>query len=151
MLTKMDPKKIPQHIAIIMDGNGRWAKEKGLPRIAGHKEGAESVRAVLKAAADSGVKYLTLYAFSTENWKRPKEEVDFLMELFMQTINNEIEELMESRVRVQFLGRLQQFSPDLQANMQALRDCGVSKIQGYRAPIFSLTKSSSGFKISIKI
>ncbi|MDI6732188.1 MAG: isoprenyl transferase [Candidatus Margulisbacteria bacterium] len=115
----MDPANIPRHIAIIMDGNGRWAKERSLPRIAGHKEGSESVRAVLKAAADFGVKYLTLYAFSTENWKRPKEEVAFLMELFMQTIENEIAELMENRVRLQFLGRLYQFSKELQASMRA--------------------------------
>jgi len=110
----MDPQNIPQHIAIIMDGNGRWAKKRGLPRIAGHQEGSSSVRAVLKAAADFGVKYLTLYAFSTENWKRPQEEVDFLMELFAQTIDNEIEELMENSVKLRFLGRLSRLSPLLQ-------------------------------------
>jgi undecaprenyl diphosphate synthase len=114
----MDPQNIPRHIAIIMDGNGRWAKERGLPRIAGHREGAESVRAVLKASAEFGVKYLTLYAFSTENWRRPQEEVDFLMELFSQTIDNEIDELMENEVRLLFLGRLSKFSPPLQSKME---------------------------------
>ncbi|MBU1026317.1 MAG: isoprenyl transferase [Candidatus Margulisbacteria bacterium] len=114
----MDPKKVPQHIAIIMDGNGRWAKKRMLPRIAGHKEGSESVRAVLKACAEFGVKYLTLYAFSTENWRRPDEEVDFLMGLFSQTIDNEIEELMENEVKLKFLGRLEKFSPGLKKKMR---------------------------------
>jgi undecaprenyl diphosphate synthase len=113
----MVPKKIPQHIAIIMDGNGRWAKKRGLPRIAGHREGAESVRAVLRACAEFGVKYLTLYAFSTENWRRPQEEVNFLMELFSQTIDREIDELMENGVKLNFLGRLSKFSPKLQKKM----------------------------------
>lgn len=101
-----------------MDGNGRWAQKRGLPRIAGHREGAESVRAVLKACAELGIKYLTLYAFSTENWRRPREEVEFLMELFFQTIENEIEELMANKVKLQFLGRLSGFSPQLQKKMQ---------------------------------
>jgi len=114
----MDPTKIPQHIAIIMDGNGRWAKKKGLPRIAGHKEGVSSLKVVLKACAEIGVKYLTVYAFSTENWGRPKEEVDFLMMLFSQTIDKQIKELMESGVRLSFLGRLHEFSPQLQKKMK---------------------------------
>src|SRR3989339_1978744 len=118
----MDSKNIPQHIAIIMDGNGRWAQAKGLPRIAGHKEGAESVRAILKACAEFGVKYLTVYAFSTENWGRPQEEVDFLMELFANTIDNEMEELMKNSVRLQFLGRLEKFSPALREKMQKAMD-----------------------------
>ncbi|MFH1576319.1 MAG: polyprenyl diphosphate synthase [Candidatus Margulisiibacteriota bacterium] len=100
-----------------MDGNGRWAKERGLPRIAGHREGSASVRAVLKACAEYGVKFLTVYAFSTENWNRPQEEVDFLMELFGQTIDNEVEELMANKVKLRFLGRLQKFSPELKQKM----------------------------------
>ncbi|MFA5839687.1 MAG: isoprenyl transferase [Candidatus Margulisiibacteriota bacterium] len=114
----MDRNNIPQHIAIIMDGNGRWAQAKGLPRIAGHKEGAESVRAILKACAEFGVKYLTVYAFSTENWRRPQEEVDFLMDLFMQTIDSEIDDLMANSVKLNFLGRLEQFSLALQQRMK---------------------------------
>lgn len=102
-----------------MDGNGRWAKQKGLPRIAGHKEGAESVRAILKASAEFGVKYLTVYAFSTENWGRPRDEVDFLMTLFSQTIDREIDDLMKNKVRLQFLGRLNKFSETLQKKMRA--------------------------------
>jgi undecaprenyl diphosphate synthase len=114
----MDPEKIPQHIAIIMDGNGRWAKQRRLPRIAGHKEGAEAVRAALKACVEFGVKYLTVYAFSTENWGRPQEEVGFLMNLFSLTIDRELKELMKNRVRLNFIGRLGKFSDLLQKKMK---------------------------------
>lgn len=113
----MDKNNIPQHIAVIMDGNGRWARKRGLPRIAGHREGAESVRAILKACAEFGVKYLTVYAFSTENWGRPKEEVSFLMALFAKTIDREMKELMKNKVRLKFLGRLDKFSPGLKKKM----------------------------------
>ncbi len=101
-----------------MDGNGRWAKERGLPRIAGHREGSESVRAVLKACVEFGVKYLTVYAFSTENWRRPREEVDFLMNLFSETIDREVNELMAEGVKLNFLGRLSRFSPQIQKKMK---------------------------------
>ncbi len=86
-------KEIPQHIAIIMDGNGRWAKKRGLPRVAGHKVGADSLKDIVKACAEIGVKYLTVYAFSTENWERPKEEVDFLMGLFSDSLKNRVKEI----------------------------------------------------------
>lgn len=95
---------IPNHIAIIMDGNGRWAKKKGLPRIAGHRSGMKTVKRITMAASDLGVKYLTLYAFSTENWKRPKEEVEFLMKLPQQFLESEIDELMENNVQVRMMG-----------------------------------------------
>ncbi len=95
---------IPEHIAIIMDGNGRWAKEKGEHRIFGHSSGVESVREALTAASEIGVKYLTLYAFSTENWSRPQEEVNALMDLLVQTIANEIESLNENRVQLGIIG-----------------------------------------------
>ena len=117
--SKLDPQNIPRHIAIIMDGNGRWAKERGLPRIAGHKEGVESVRVILKACAEFGVKYLTIYTFSTENWRRPQEEVGFLMNLFSLTIDREIKELMENKVKLNFLGRLSELSPELQKKTKA--------------------------------
>ncbi|HVN68011.1 MAG TPA: polyprenyl diphosphate synthase, partial [Candidatus Sulfotelmatobacter sp.] len=106
----MDKERIPTHIAVIMDGNGRWAKQRNRPRIFGHKEGAESVRAILKGCAEFGVKYLTVYAFSTENWGRPREEVDFLINLFSATIDREMDELMKNGVKLQFLGRLAKFS-----------------------------------------
>lgn len=96
--------KIPQHVAIIMDGNGRWAKMQGKHRIFGHSAGVESVREALVAASEIGVKYLTLYAFSTENWNRPKEEVDGLMDLLVQTISNEVESLNKNEVRLQSIG-----------------------------------------------
>jgi undecaprenyl diphosphate synthase len=98
--------KIPRHIAIIMDGNGRWARERELPRIRGHEEGAESVRAVLRACGEAGVEFLTLYAFSTENWKRPKTEVAALMKLLEHFLKKETPELMEQNVRLQAIGRI---------------------------------------------
>ena len=100
-----------------MDGNGRWAQKRSLPRMVGHREGTESVRAILKACAELGVKYLTLYTFSTENWARPRKEVDFLMSLFAEKIVAEIEELMSNEVKLNFLGRIDEFSPKLQEMM----------------------------------
>ncbi|WP_435431485.1 isoprenyl transferase [Sporolactobacillus laevolacticus] len=98
--------KIPKHVAIIMDGNGRWAKKRGLPRIAGHREAMKTVKRVTKEADRLGVKVLTLYTFSTENWKRPKNEVDFLMKLPEQFLNTYLVELIEQNVRVQAMGDL---------------------------------------------
>ena len=95
---------IPKHVAIIMDGNGRWAKQRGKERFEGHLMGVESVRAVVRAAVRNGVEWLTLYAFSTENWGRPQEEVDAIMELFCRTVMNEGEELARQGVRVKILG-----------------------------------------------
>jgi undecaprenyl diphosphate synthase len=97
---------IPRHIAIIMDGNGRWARERGLARIRGHEEGAESVRSILRACGEMGVGFLTLYAFSAENWKRPKAEVTALMKLLERFLRKEAPELMEQNVRLQAIGRL---------------------------------------------
>lgn len=95
---------IPTHIAIIMDGNGRWAKKRGLPRIAGHSEGVESVRDAVEACGQLGVKYLTLYAFSTENWKRPQEEVSLLMRLLMRALRDETDKLHRNNVKVRAIG-----------------------------------------------
>ena len=100
----LDKNNIPEHVAIIMDGNGRWAKQKGEMRIFGHTNGVESVRESLTAAAEIGVKYLTLYAFSTENWNRPKEEVAALMDLLVKAIYDEVEELNEKGVRLETIG-----------------------------------------------
>jgi undecaprenyl diphosphate synthase len=108
------PAKIPRHIAVIMDGNGRWARERGLARIRGHEEGAESVRAVLRTCGEEGVEFLTLYAFSTENWKRPKMEVAALMKLLERFLKKETPELMEQNVKLQAIGRL----TDLPASCQ---------------------------------
>ena len=98
--------KLPFHVAIIMDGNGRWARERGLPRIIGHKVGAESVREIIRTAKDIGIKYLTLFTFSTENWKRPEEEVNFLMDMLKQLLRDEVEELKRNGVRLRAMGRL---------------------------------------------
>jgi undecaprenyl diphosphate synthase len=97
---------LPAHVAIIMDGNGRWAKQRGLPRIEGHRNGAESVRAVVRAAGEVGIKYLTLYAFSVENWNRPKEEVDTLMNYLARYLKNELGELQKYNVRLEVIGQI---------------------------------------------
>ncbi|PZD93355.1 isoprenyl transferase [Paenibacillus sambharensis] len=100
----LSPDNIPQHVAIIMDGNGRWAKSRGLPRVAGHHSGMKAVKRVTMAADRLGIKYLTLYAFSTENWKRPKSEVDFLMKLPQEFLAIELEELIANNVQVRMMG-----------------------------------------------
>ena len=97
---------LPQHIGIIMDGNGRWAKKRGLPRLAGHNAGIESVRKVVEVCGELGVKVLTLYTFSQENWKRPRVEVSALMNLLLNTLNREIDELMEKNVRIICIGNI---------------------------------------------
>ena len=103
---KIDPSRLPSHIAIIMDGNGRWAKEKGQDRLFGHYHGVESVRDVVEGCAELGIKYLTLYAFSTENWHRPEDEVAGLMELLVQTIRKETETLNKNNIRLHVIGDL---------------------------------------------
>ncbi|MBP9714290.1 MAG: di-trans,poly-cis-decaprenylcistransferase [Sterolibacterium sp.] len=101
--------EVPRHIAIIMDGNGRWAKKRFLPRVAGHKAGLESVRAIIKACTTRGVEYLTLFAFSSENWRRPVDEVAFLMNLFLHALENEVTRLHENGVRLRVIGDLSRF------------------------------------------
>lgn len=117
-MTKNFQKKIPEHIAIIMDGNGRWAKKRHLPPIFGHREGVKSFKEIVRECGKLGVKYLSVYAFSTENWGRPKEEVDFLMDLFYKTIEKELSKLNKENVKIRFLGRLQLFSRKLQELMK---------------------------------
>ncbi len=112
----------PRHIAIIMDGNGRWARERGFSRIRGHEEGAESVRAVLRACGEIGVEFLTLYAFSVENWKRPKTEVAALMKLLERFLKKETPELMEQNVRLQAIGRLSDLPNACQRELQRAID-----------------------------
>lgn len=114
----IDPLNIPKHVAIIMDGNGRWAKKQGEDRIFGHYEGVNSVREIVEACGEIGVKYLTLYAFSTENWNRPKEEVDALMELLVSTISMETPNLNKKGVRLQAIGDVESLPPSCQAELQ---------------------------------
>ena len=111
---------IPVHVGIIMDGNGRWAQKRGLPRTAGHKKGAENLKKVLKAARETGVKVVTLYAFSSENWGRPKEEVDTLMNLFREYLKNDIQDLVKEGIRISFIGERARFDYDLQEQMNLL-------------------------------
>ncbi|HKK58200.1 MAG TPA: polyprenyl diphosphate synthase, partial [Salinivirga sp.] len=109
--------KLPKHVAIIMDGNGRWAKKKGNIRIFGHKNGVSAVRETTEAAAEIGVEYLTLYAFSTENWSRPRTEVDALMSLLIQTINSEVPTLMKNNIRLETIGDIKSLPEDVQAKL----------------------------------
>lgn len=117
------PDRVPRHIAIIMDGNGRWAKQKGMPRVLGHRSGVKSVREVTEAAAEIGVEYLTLYAFSTENWSRPPAEVTALMGLLVETIRGEIRDLNKNGVRLMAIGDLEALPS---ASYQALLE-GIEK------------------------
>ncbi len=115
---KVNPQKLPKHVAIIMDGNGRWAKQKGNQRIFGHKNGVKAVREVTEAAAEIGVKYLTLYAFSTENWNRPKIEIDALMQLLVSTIHSETKTLLKNNVRLMAIGDKESLPLSVQQNLQ---------------------------------
>ena len=117
-LNHIDLKAIPEHIAIIMDGNGRWAKSQGQDRIFGHTKGVDAVRETLRAAVDLKVKFLTLYAFSTENWNRPKEEVEGLMNLLVMSLANELEELNENGVRLQAIGNIKGLPKECQESLE---------------------------------
>ena len=112
---QVDMSRLPRHIAIIMDGNGRWAKMRGLPRTAGHKVGAETFRRIAKHCKKLGIQYLTVYAFSTENWKRPKEEVDAIMGLLDQYLREAIESMEQEKIRLRFFGDLSVLDPKLRA------------------------------------
>lgn len=112
------PERLPGHIAIIMDGNGRWAKEKGHDRLYGHFNGVESVRNIVEGCAELGIKYLTLYAFSTENWDRPKDEVAGLMELLIQTIKKEIPTLNKNNIRLHVIGNISLLPPNAKKEME---------------------------------
>lgn len=114
----IDTHNLPEHVAVIMDGNGRWAKNKGAARIFGHRNAIEAVRQVIEGAGEIGIKYLTLYAFSTENWGRPKEEVDALMELLVNTLQKEIERLHKNRVRLKTIGDIEQLPKDCRENLK---------------------------------
>lgn len=113
----IDPNNVPQHIAVIMDGNGRWAKKKGAMRIFGHRNAVKAVREVTEGCGEIGVKYLTLYAFSTENWARPKDEVEGLMELLVNTLKEEISSLMDNQVKLITIGDTSHLPGDCQQNL----------------------------------
>src|SRR5438067_10738061 len=109
---------LPQHVAVIMDGNGRWAKQRGLPRVEGHRQGAESARAIIRAAGELGIKYLTLYAFSAENWNRPKDEVDALMKYLVHYLKSETPELNKSNVRLEVIGQIYRLPENVQEHLK---------------------------------
>lgn len=114
LLDNIDRNRLPRHVAIIMDGNGRWASGKGMVRSAGHASGVKTLKTILRAAVDLKIEAFTVYAFSTENWKRPTAEVDFLMKLFADSLARELDEMDELGIRIKFIGRLDGFSPYLQ-------------------------------------
>jgi len=127
---------LPEHIAVIMDGNGRWARQRGLPRVAGHRKGVEAVREIIRACAKKDIPWLTLFAFSSENWRRPKKEVELLMDLFIQALDKEIKELHHNNVRFRIIGNIEQLS-------QSIKD-RVAKSE-------ALTKNNSGLTLSIAL
>jgi undecaprenyl diphosphate synthase len=112
-MSAASPRALPQHVAIIMDGNGRWAKARGLPRIAGHRSGAEAARRTVAAAAELGIRYLTLFGFSSENWQRPSNEIHDLMALLRHYLRGEITELHRNGVRLKVIGQVARFAPDI--------------------------------------
>jgi len=131
---QVDMSRLPRHIAIIMDGNGRWAKQRGLPRTAGHKVGAEVFRKIAKYCKKLGVEYLTVYAFSTENWKRPQEEVDTIMGLLKQYMLEAIDSMEEEKIRLKFFGDLTALSPELQQLVEKTNALS-GQIEGVQANI----------------
>lgn len=132
--------EIPVHIAIIMDGNGRWAKRRGLPRVAGHRRGVETVKDIVKACAQVGVKYLTLYTFSTENWKRPKDEVSTLMRLLLRSLKREAKELHENDIRMQTIGDIKSLPEAVQNELCET----IKKTAGNKKMTLNLALSYSG-------
>ena len=126
MKHQIDPNKLPRHIAVIMDGNGRWAKNKGAARVFGHKNAVKAVRDTTEACAELGIEYLTLYAFSTENWSRPKDEVDALMQLLVSTIRSELDNLIKNKIRLAVIGNMQHLpkvcQKELQEAMEVTKD-----------------------------
>jgi undecaprenyl diphosphate synthase len=132
----LDKTKLPTHVAVIMDGNGRWAKKHFLSRIKGHEKGSEAVRTIVRACREFGIAYLTLYAFSTENWQRPKSEVDALMALLIKFLKSEQKELLENDIRLHAIGQIKRLPEDVQ---QALRET------------MELTRKNSGLQLNLAL
>src|SRR5215475_1858445 len=118
LLQQIDLATLPEHIAIIMDGNGRWARKRGLPRVAGHRAGIRAVREVIEGSAELGIKVLTLYAFSVENWKRPRSEVATLMQLLKEYLNIELENIHKNNIRFGTIGRTDELDPSVQRQLE---------------------------------
>lgn len=139
LIDLIDKSRLPRHIAIIMDGNGRWAQQRGEQRVFGHNHGVQAVRETTEAAAELGISYLTLYAFSTENWNRPREEVDALMHLLVATISNEVKTLNENNVSLKVIGNLNSLNNEVRSQlMQAIHDtANNTRLQLYLALSYS--------------
>src|SRR5579884_2395624 len=136
----LDPARIPAHVAIIMDGNGRWARAHGRDRLYGHDQGYRTLKQIVYAAEEIGVRYLTVYGFSSENWRRPEDEVDGLMELMLHAMRAEIQELVESRVRVRVSGRLHELPVDLREEFEA----AMRRTDGFSGLTFNLAINYGG-------
>jgi len=132
--------EIPKHIAIIMDGNGRWAKKRGLPRVAGHKRGVDTVKDIVEACAEIGVKYLTLYTFSTENWKRPKDEVSTLMRLLLNSLKVRVDELCENDIKLTTIGDTDALPYEVQKQLKA----DIERTKNNKKMVLNLALSYSG-------
>jgi undecaprenyl diphosphate synthase len=133
---EINASKLPSHVAIIMDGNGRWARQRGLERVFGHQQGVNAVREVIEAAAELGIGYLTLYAFSTENWGRPDEEVSALMGIMIQSLNNETDTLLKNNISLRAIGDVNRLAPDVRARL---------------FETLNLTSGSTGLKLIVAI
>lgn len=132
--------EIPAHIAIIMDGNGRWAKNRGLPRVAGHKRGVDTVKEIVEACAEIGVKFLTLYTFSTENWKRPKDEVSTLMRLLLRSLKDRVNELNDNDIRLTTIGDLEALPFEVQKQLKV----DIERTKNNKKMVLNLALSYSG-------
>ena len=140
LLARLDPSRMPRHVAIIMDGNGRWARSRRLPRVAGHRAGIRSVRETVESAARLGLEVLTLYAFSQENWKRPRSEVDTLMDLLQEYLRKELATLHENRIRFSVLGRLAALRPAIRGELEG----AVAATAGHDGLRFNIAISYGG-------
>src|SRR5437868_15519179 len=139
-LQQIDRASLPAHVAIIMDGNGRWARKRGLPRVAGHRAGIHSVREVVEGSAELGIRVLTLYAFSVENWKRPRAEVSMLMQLLKEYLNKELENIHKNNIRFGTIGRTDELDPSVQAEL----DKAIAKTDRNSGMIFNVALNYGG-------
>src|SRR5688572_30772244 len=140
LLPQIDRSSLPAHIAIIMDGNGRWARKRGLPRVAGHRAGINAVREVVEGSAELGIPVLTLYAFSVENWKRPRAEVSTLMQLLKEFLNKELGNIHKNNIRFRTIGRTDELDPSVQAELEK----GIERTRPNTGMIFNVALNYGG-------
>src|SRR3989449_10773945 len=140
LLEQIDRSALPSHIAIIMDGNGRWARKRGLPRVAGHRAGINAVREVVEGSTELGIPVLTLYAFSVENWKRPRTEVATLMQLLKEYLNKELENIHQNNIRFRTIGRTDALDPSVQAELEK----AIARTSGNTGMIFNVARNYGG-------